>query len=212
MTRIAIYGGGGFGKEVRASLRDLVSGPEEWEFIGFFDDRNLTETLGSHYLGGIEHLNSWREPLAVVVAMGWSHIRYEVVSRISNPRIYFPNLWTKRTIFGNPAEIHMGKGCIILAGANLTTNIRLGDFVVVNINATIGHDVDMGDFASVMPSVNISGNVKLEDQAFVGSGATVLNGITVGEGAIVGAGSVVTRSVPKHQVVVGNPARQIKSV
>jgi UDP-2-acetamido-3-amino-2,3-dideoxy-glucuronate N-acetyltransferase len=43
--------------------------------------------------------------------------------------------------------------------------------------------------------------------ASIGSGATLVCGITVGEGALIGAGSVVTRDVPAHAVVTGNPAR-----
>ena len=46
--------------------------------------------------------------------------------------------------------------------------------------------------------------------ASIGSSATLLCGITVGERAIVGAGSVVTKDVPAHSVVVGNPARVLK--
>ena len=42
--------------------------------------------------------------------------------------------------------------------------------------------------------------------ASIGSGATLLGGITVGEGATVGAGSVVTKDVPAHATVAGNPA------
>jgi acetyltransferase-like isoleucine patch superfamily enzyme len=44
-------------------------------------------------------------------------------------------------------------------------------------------------------------------RASIGSGAVLLPGVTVGEGALVGAGSVVTRDVPPHVVVCGNPAR-----
>jgi len=47
----------------------------------------------------------------------------------------------------------------------------------------------------------------IKRRASIGSGATLLCGITVGEGAIVGAGSVVTRDVPPHTIVAGNPAR-----
>lgn len=46
--------------------------------------------------------------------------------------------------------------------------------------------------------------------ASIGSNATLLCGITIGERAIVGAGSVVTKDVPPHAVVVGNPARVVK--
>jgi acetyltransferase-like isoleucine patch superfamily enzyme len=46
--------------------------------------------------------------------------------------------------------------------------------------------------------------------ASVGSGATILSNVTVGEGAIVGAGSVVTKSVPDHAIVAGNPAKVLR--
>ena len=46
--------------------------------------------------------------------------------------------------------------------------------------------------------------------ASIGSGATILGGVTVGEHAIVGAGSVVTRDVPPHATVAGNPARLLR--
>jgi acetyltransferase-like isoleucine patch superfamily enzyme len=43
--------------------------------------------------------------------------------------------------------------------------------------------------------------------ASIGSGSTILSKVVIGEGAIVGAGSVVTRDVPDHAIVAGNPAR-----
>jgi UDP-2-acetamido-3-amino-2,3-dideoxy-glucuronate N-acetyltransferase len=48
--------------------------------------------------------------------------------------------------------------------------------------------------------------------ASIGSGATLLCGIIIGEKAVVGAGSVVTKDVPSHTVVAGNPARVIKTL
>jgi len=48
--------------------------------------------------------------------------------------------------------------------------------------------------------------------ASIGSGVTLLCGITVGEFALIGAGSVVTKDVPDHAVVAGNPARVLKIV
>jgi acetyltransferase-like isoleucine patch superfamily enzyme len=48
--------------------------------------------------------------------------------------------------------------------------------------------------------------------ASIGSGATILSNVTIGERAIVGAGSVVTRDVPPNTIVVGNPAKVLRSI
>lgn len=48
--------------------------------------------------------------------------------------------------------------------------------------------------------------------ASIGTGAIILGGVTVGEGSIIGAGAVVTRDVPPHSVVAGNPARVLRSL
>jgi UDP-2-acetamido-3-amino-2,3-dideoxy-glucuronate N-acetyltransferase len=48
--------------------------------------------------------------------------------------------------------------------------------------------------------------------ASIGSGATILSKIVVGEHAIVGAGSVVTKDVPDHAIVAGNPARVLRRI
>jgi acetyltransferase-like isoleucine patch superfamily enzyme len=48
--------------------------------------------------------------------------------------------------------------------------------------------------------------------ASIGSGATILCNLVIGEGAIVGAGAVVTRDVPPHTIVAGNPARVLRAV
>jgi acetyltransferase-like isoleucine patch superfamily enzyme len=47
--------------------------------------------------------------------------------------------------------------------------------------------------------------------AMVGAGAVILPRITIGIGAVVGAGAVVTRNVPAGSIVVGNPAKPIKT-
>jgi acetyltransferase-like isoleucine patch superfamily enzyme len=52
----------------------------------------------------------------------------------------------------------------------------------------------------------------VETGAKIGAGAILLPGVRIGAHALVGAGAVVTRDVPAHQVVVGNPARPVNDV
>jgi acetyltransferase-like isoleucine patch superfamily enzyme len=51
--------------------------------------------------------------------------------------------------------------------------------------------------------------VRLEDNVYLGPGVIVLPNVTIGHGAVVSAGSVVTRSVPPHTLVQGNPAKPV---
>jgi acetyltransferase-like isoleucine patch superfamily enzyme len=48
--------------------------------------------------------------------------------------------------------------------------------------------------------------------ASIGSGCTILANVTIGEHAIVGAGSVVTKDVPPHTIVAGNPAKFLSRI
>ena len=48
--------------------------------------------------------------------------------------------------------------------------------------------------------------------AWIGAGASILPGVTVGKYAIVGAGAIVTKDVPDYAVVVGIPAKVVKTL
>jgi acetyltransferase-like isoleucine patch superfamily enzyme len=43
--------------------------------------------------------------------------------------------------------------------------------------------------------------------AAIGAGAVIVTGVTIGHWAMIGSGAVVTKDVPDHALMVGNPAR-----
>lgn len=47
-------------------------------------------------------------------------------------------------------------------------------------------------------------------RCFIGSNAIIMAGVTIGDEVIVGSGAVVTKNVPSHTIVAGNPARVIR--
>jgi sugar O-acyltransferase (sialic acid O-acetyltransferase NeuD family) len=105
----------------------------------------------------------------------------------------------------------IGAGCIVNAGTVIGSNAVLGDHTVINRGALIGHDVRIGYGCTVGPGANIAGNVEIGDGAFVAQGAVILEGVRIGKGAVVGAGALVRKDVAANDMVMGVPAKVVKS-
>ncbi len=185
----------------------------QWELIGFFDDKIKSDTLVNGYpvLGGTEKLNAWDDPLALVLGLGLPKTRQTVIANITNPRIHYPTLIHPSVIMGSSAYLRIGEGCIICAGTIITTNIDIGDQVVLNLACTVGHETTIGNFSTFMPTCNISGEVEIGEATFWGTGAKVINRTRIGDNVIVGAGAVVTKDLPGNVTAVGVPAKIIKA-
>lgn len=52
--------------------------------------------------------------------------------------------------------------------------------------------------------------VKIGKNTWIGEGVVIMPGVTIGEGCVIGANSVVTKSIEKHSMAVGVPAKVIK--
>lgn len=106
----------------------------------------------------------------------------------------------------------LSHGVYVNAGAVVAAKSVIGCHSNINRSSSIGHDNRLGVSVSIGPGAVLAGSVIVEDVAFIGAGATVLPEIVIGRHAIVGAGAVVTTNVRAGDVVVGNPARVIRSV
>jgi sugar O-acyltransferase (sialic acid O-acetyltransferase NeuD family) len=207
---IAIFGAGGFGREVLVLLHQINAFSPTWRIKGFFDDQPQSCINGFDYLGDLEALNAFEEPLHVVLALGDSKIRARVRNRITNPRLLFPPLIHPSVPVQPYQYISVGEGSVICQGNILTTNITVGRFALINLSCTVGHDVRMGDFCSLMPGVNLGGYATLAAGVSLGTNATLLPAVHIGEESTVGAGAVVIKDLPPRCTAVGVPAHVIK--
>ena len=53
--------------------------------------------------------------------------------------------------------------------------------------------------------------VIIEDDVWIGGRVIILPGVKIGKGSIIGAGAVVSKNVDPYSIVVGNPARKVKT-
>lgn len=103
-------------------------------------------------------------------------------------------------------DVIIGNRVTIKCGVQLWDGLRVADDVFIGPNATFTND--LFPRSKVYPDKFLQTHVK--SGASIGANTTILAGITIGEKAMVGAGSVVTKDVPPHAIVVGNPARVIR--
>jgi len=87
----------------------------------------------------------------------------------------------------------------------------IGNHCILNSGCRVDHDCKLQDFVHVAPGAVLCGDVVVGEGSFIGAGATVLPGVKIGSWSTIGAGSVVTRDVSSNALVVGIPARVIKT-
>jgi acetyltransferase-like isoleucine patch superfamily enzyme len=125
----------------------------------------------------------------------------------------------------------IGAECVIGRDAFIDAGVSIGDRVKVQNLALVYHGVTVEDGVFIGPNAILTndrfpraitatgalaraddwtvGPIVLREGCSVGAGAVVVAGVDIGRFATVGAGAIVTRTVPDHALVVGNPARRL---
>ena len=210
---IAIFGAGGFGREMASLIKRINQQKPKWNFIGFFDDDIINKPIGhkneyGKIIGNMDTLNTYSTSLSILLAIGNPKKMKSVYERISNTFIDFPNIVAPEASILDVDNFSMGKGNIICSFSSMSCNVHLGDFNIFNNRVSVGHDVTIGSFNSFMTASRISGGTKIDTLNFFGVSAVVLPGLNVGTGITVGANSVLIKNAKDSTVYIGNPAKK----
>jgi len=142
--------------------------------------------------------------------------------------------WPKLT--HRNGKLVIGNGCYLGAGTLKVTKgaeLWIGDRVLINNGfvvasneyIAIGADTLIGEYVSIRDADHAFGSlavpiamqgsqsapVRIGEDVWIGRGVVILKGVTIGRGAVVGANSVVTRDVAAYDIVVGSPAKRLRS-
>lgn len=106
------------------------------------------------------------------------------------------------------AETFIGPCCKIGVGGmiKIGQNCQIGSHCSFNAES---HSEKDGSYTT---GLVLRKGIVIGDNVWIGDGSIVLDGVTIGPSSVIGAGSVVTKDVPAKTVVVGSPARLLRSL
>lgn len=104
----------------------------------------------------------------------------------------------------------IGVGNYIQESVVLQAEVFMGNNSSIHMGSLIGHESRIGHSVFIAHGVSISGSCTIGDGSFIGTNATILPRISIGAWCVIGAGAVITKNIPSHSIVVGNPGKIIR--
>lgn len=219
MKQFAIYSSEGFTREVIPTLRrQLVDDGvdvDDGTIVCVDDDKAKVGTVvhGCPVISFDELCEQPGRRVNVCIADPW--VRRKVTNKCADAGFEFFSIADRSHLRFDNTEV--GDGAVFCANTMLTGDLEIGRHFHCNIYSYVAHDCRIGDFVTFAPRVSCNGRVHIDDFAYIGTGAVFRQGshdapLKVGRGAVVGMGAVVTKDVPDGAVVVGNPAKVIRTL
>ncbi len=185
---LVIVGSGGHGQAVA----DLALSVGKFDKISFVDDSfpENTTALNLDIIGNCDSLfSATLEFDSCIVAIGNNKVRRKLVEKIIGYSLPLVSLIHPKAFVSDYAET--APGVVVMAGAVVGTNAKLGTGTLINANSTIDHDCFLDEFAHIGVGVNLAGGVKVGKEAWLQAGCSAGYYIEVADGASFQPGTVL---------------------
>lgn len=210
MKVLGIYGAGGLGREICELAKIINNNSFCWDEIVFISDfKEADEVNGVKVFSLEEALEKFNDSFEVVVAVGEPAIRKKLFENVKTKGVKLATLVHPNVCV--PNTVTLGEGTIIQLGCFISTNITIGDNVMVQPHVNIGHDDIIGNGCVLSGFSNLGGNIKIGDYSYIGLSACLKQGVTIGRETIISMGAVVYNDIPDNVIVLGNPARPMRT-
>lgn len=206
--RIAILGAGDLGRTL--THHAITSG---FDVAGYYDDTCVgTSVLGKPVFGNLAAALIGGEWDALVMGIGYKHLvfRKELFENLTRGGVPFATLIHPSCYVDHLAEVEAG--AVLFPGCTLDVGARIGANTVLNVGCVVAHDTTLGSHSFLGPSVTLAGFVRTGECCFFGVGTVVIDNVELGSHSQTGGGAVVVQNFSGHGLLVGVPARVIRTI
>jgi len=209
--KIVIVGSSGHAKVII----DIIEKEGKYNIVGLLDAFKEIgkSTFGYKILGeekDLPKLVKKYQLTGCIIAIGDNWIRSIVKNKIEEIDTSFKFVSSVHPSAMVARGVTVGSGTVVMAGAVINSNSKIGDFCIINTNASLDHDSNMSNFSSIAPGVTTGGNVSIGEFSAVSLGANIIHGITIGKHSVIGTGSTVLKNIDDYVVAYGTPAKIIR--
>ena len=217
MKKIIIMGGKGNGTLSLTTVLDINKVRQEWQVLGFLNDRETDDIYGYPVLGKIEHNvveKYLKDPdVYFFYALISVKLNYKFLPKLHNlgiPLERFATLIHPTVVIADNVKI--GYGTIVMAQSCLSAYSEIGNFAQLLPQSFLGTGARLDNYCYMAPKAYVGAYASLEEGAYMGPGSSIIEFQKMGKWSLAGMGTIMIRSVPEYTKVVGNPAREIGKV
>lgn len=216
MKKLIILGGRGIGMIAASVANDLGT----YEVMGFLNDivpvgEKVGKYNGYKIIGRSTDAVKFLDDKDAYFFIGYIGMKnekdiFEKVTSLGIPRNRFATLIHPTAIIPK-GFCSIGSGILMAPLSQLSPDTTVEDNCILLANSFLGHESTMRRFSHLTANSVVGGNVLIGKGAHIGTNATIREDVKIGDFALIGSGSVVLKDVPDNSIVVGNPARILKT-
>ena len=193
--KIILIGSGGHA----TSCVDVIESTEQFEICGFVsEDKKIgSKFLGYPILSNLKNINIIKKITKnVIIAFGSIYEcnkRSIVFDYLKKKDFNFQTIISPNSYLSKRSSVKAGT--IIMHGANVNANVKIGENCIINSNSLIEHDVSVGFNSHISTSATINGGVKIGKNCFIGSRSVIKENIIISDNSFIKMGSIITKNI-----------------
>ena len=197
---IILVGGGG---HARACADVINISKINFNIIGYVDPQENKLMSAFKYLGSDDVLVDYVQSCSFLITIGQIKSyskRKELSDHLDEIKANQISIYSENSYVSSNATI--SSGTIIMHGAIIQTNVKVGKNCIINDRALIEHDSVIGDNCHISTGAIINGNCKIGNGVFIGSSAVIRNGINIADDCVIGMGAIIKQDILENNTII----------